>query len=150
MIEAAGAQGARRLAHAARLLSGLVHARSVCTPARGRRPSVSGRSVWFNEDGQDRPEAAGAALAAQRSVAAERGAVERSSASAVTAVREMDSYRPALEFRGRPVQALLADDGQEPREGCHVVFERQVHVEFGVAVVAGEPADADGEHALEQ
>ncbi len=111
---------------------------------------MSGRSVWFNEDGQDRPEAAGAALAAQRSVAAERGAVERSSASAVTAVREMDSYRPALEFRGRPVQALLADDGQEPREGCHVVFERQVHVEFGVAVVAGEPADADGEHALEQ
>ncbi len=63
LIGAAGTQGAR-LAHAARLLSGLVHARSVCTPTRGRTPSVFGRSVWFNGDGQDSPEAAGAALAA--------------------------------------------------------------------------------------
>jgi hypothetical protein len=40
----------------------------------------------MNEGGQGWPEAAGAALAAERNGAAERGAVERSDASAVTAV----------------------------------------------------------------
>jgi hypothetical protein len=39
---------------------------------------VSGRSVAPSEDGQDRPLAAGAALAAQRNGAAGCGAVERS------------------------------------------------------------------------
>ena len=41
------------------------------THPRGRKPSVSGRSEAPGEDGQDSPEAAGAALAAQRNGAAE-------------------------------------------------------------------------------
>lgn len=43
------------------------------------------------------------------------------------------------------MESFLADDGEEPGERGHVLVEREVHVEFGVAVVAGEPADADGD-----
>lgn len=55
-----------RCAHAARLLARLVRGRSRRTHARGRKPSVFDRSQARGEDGQDRPLAAGAALAAQR------------------------------------------------------------------------------------
>jgi hypothetical protein len=64
LIEAAGAQGARPFAHVARLLGSFVRGRSRRTPARGRTPSVSGRSQVQGEHGQDSPEVAGAALAA--------------------------------------------------------------------------------------